>query len=52
MTAVAKSAASARHEHDERVAHENVLRAIVDFCAAQPDGGVHIQICSTSLAIR
>jgi hypothetical protein len=49
---IAKSASDAKHEHDERAAHEDVLRAIAGFCAAQPDGGARIQICSTSPAIR
>ena len=49
---VMKSAENAKREHDTRAAHEDVLRAITAFCAAQPDGGVSIQICSTSLAIR
>jgi hypothetical protein len=42
---------SAKRAHDERVARENVQRAIADYCAVQPDAGT-IQICSTSRAIR
>jgi hypothetical protein len=53
---VAKSVAEAKRGHDERLAREEVQRAIVDFCAAQPatDGRspTTAQTCSTSPAIR
>jgi hypothetical protein len=48
---VAKSAADAKREHDVQAAREDVQRAIVDYCAAQPNANT-IQICSTSPAIR
>ncbi len=41
---VAKSAADAKRGHDERLAREDVQRAIVDYCAAQPNANT-IQIC-------
>ena len=48
---VAKSVSDAKRGHDERVAHEEVLRAIADYCAALPEGG-RVQICSTLPANR
>jgi hypothetical protein len=45
---LAKSAADAKRGHDERLAREDVQRAIVDFCAAQPNFGAGIQICDTA----
>jgi hypothetical protein len=51
-----KSIAEAKRGHDERLAREEVQRAIADYCAAQPaTGGVPAaaaQMCSTSPAIR
>ena len=44
-------ARSARRASDGRAAHAEVLRAIADYCAAQPNANT-IQICSTSRAIR
>jgi len=58
---VAKSVADAKHGHDERLAREEVQRAIADYCAVQqaPDGPgaadwrtKTAQICSTSPASR
>ncbi len=48
---VAKSVADAKRGHDERLARDEVQRAITDYCAAQPAGAA-IQICSISPAIR
>lgn len=41
---VAKSAADAKRAHDQRIAREDVQRAIADYCAAQPNANT-IQIC-------
>jgi hypothetical protein len=53
---VAKSIADAKRGHDERLAREEVQRAIADFCAAQPATddrrSTAAQTCSTSPAIR
>jgi len=52
---VAKSVAEAKRGHDERLAREEVQRAIVDYCAAQPvepRSTAAGQMCSTSPAIR
>ena len=45
---LAKSAADAKRGHDERLAREDVQRAIADYCAAQPSFGAGIQICDTA----
>jgi hypothetical protein len=49
---VAKGVAAAKRGHDEHLARDEVQLAITDYCAAQPDGGAAIQLCSTSPAIR
>ena len=49
---VAKSVADAKRGHDERLARDEVQRAIADYCAVQADAGAAVQICSTSPAIR
>ena len=58
---VAKSVADAKRGHDERLAREEVQRAIADYCAAQqtPSDAAAAdsraktaQICSTSPAMR
>jgi hypothetical protein len=43
---------AADRRHAEAAAREEVQQAIRDYCAAQPNGGAGIQICSTSPAIR
>jgi hypothetical protein len=43
---------SAERAHAESAAREEVKQAIRDYCAAQPNNGAGIQICSTSSAIR
>jgi hypothetical protein len=50
-----KSAADAKRGRDERLAREEVQRAIADFCAAQPATNTRpaaAQMCATSPAIR
>jgi len=49
---LARSAENAKHDHDERVAHEEVIRALGDFCAAQPDAGAHVPACASVPVIR
>jgi hypothetical protein len=52
---VAKSVADAKRGHDERLAREEVQRAIADFCAAQPatnDSRVTAQTCSSLPVVR
>ena len=48
---VAKGVSDAKRAHDERVARDEVLRAIADYCAGLPEGG-RVQICSTLPANR
>jgi hypothetical protein len=51
----AKSVAEAKRGRDERLAREDVQRAIGDYCAAQtvePRSRAADQMCSTSPAIR
>jgi hypothetical protein len=36
----------------QAAAREEVLQAIQDYCAAQPNSGAGIQICTTSTAVR
>lgn len=43
---------SAERRHAEAAARDEVQQAVRDFCAAQPNSGAGIQICSTSAAIR
>jgi hypothetical protein len=42
---VAKGVSDAKRSHDERVAHEDVQRAIAEYCAAQPDAAGAAKIC-------
>jgi hypothetical protein len=51
LLGIARSVGSARRASDVRAARAEVLRAIADYCAAQPNANT-IQICSTSPAIR
>jgi hypothetical protein len=48
---VARSVSDAKRGRDERLAREDVQRAIADYCAGQEDRAA-IQICSTSAAMR
>jgi hypothetical protein len=41
-----------RKAHARRAALEEVRQAISDYCAAQPNRGAGIQICTSSPAIR
>lgn len=52
--AAAKSVADAKRGRDERLAREEVQRAMGDFCAAQSSEPriASVQMCSTSPAIR
>src|SRR4051812_40326679 len=52
LMSVVRYIAAAKHRYDERVARDDVQRTIAEYCAAQPDGGAAIQICSTSRARR
>jgi hypothetical protein len=49
---VARGVSDAKRGHDERVAREDVQRAVAEYCAGQPDGGADIQICSRLPANR
>ena len=51
LLGIARSVGDARHARNERLAREQVQRAILDYCATQPNANT-IQICSTSPAIR
>jgi len=42
----------AQREHAESAAKEEVRQAVQSYCAAQPNGGADIQICSLTPAIR
>lgn len=44
--------ASAKRGHDLRLAREEVLREIAAYCAAQPNSGAGITICSSAPALR
>jgi hypothetical protein len=51
LLSIARSVNAANHSRQERAAHQDVLRTIANYCAAQPNANT-IQICSTSAAIR
>lgn len=40
---------SAERTHAEAVARDEVRQAVAEYCAAQPNGGAGIQICSTPI---
>ena len=48
----ASAITSAERARAEAQAREEVARAVVDYCAAQPHGGAGIQICSNPGTIR
>src|SRR5207247_11060510 len=50
VRSVAKSVADAKRGHDERLARDEVQRAITEYCAAQPNAGAAIHVCSISPA--
>jgi hypothetical protein len=52
VRSVAHEVADAKRGHDVRVAHEEVLREIASYCAAQPNSGAGIAICASAPAIR
>jgi hypothetical protein len=43
---------SAKRAHDVQAARDEANREIADYCAAQPNAGAGIQICSISPGIR
>jgi len=43
---------AAERNHAETAAREEVHRAIAEYCAAQPNGGAGIQICTSSPDVR
>ncbi len=49
---VANGVSNARRAHAEAAAREQVASAIAEYCAAQPNRGAGIQICTSSPAIR
>jgi hypothetical protein len=49
---MSKAAADLKRDHDERAAHEDVLRALADFCAAQADNGARVAGCASVPTIR
>ncbi len=48
---IAKSASDAKRDHDERHAHDEVQRAIDDYCATQPNAN-RILLCASSPIAR
>ena len=44
---IAKSASDAKRASDQRAAHEEVERAIADYCAAQPEAFSAARICGS-----
>jgi len=48
----ASTVTKAERTHAESAAREEVRQAVQQYCAAQPNGGSGIQICSLSPAIR
>jgi hypothetical protein len=49
---IARKIGDIRRAHAARDASEEVGLAIASYCAAQPNAGAGIQICTTSFAIR
>jgi hypothetical protein len=49
---VASAISGARSAHAGAAARDEVQRAIAEYCAAQPNAGAGIQLCTTSPAIR
>ena len=49
---VSKGVSDAKRGRDERLAREEVERALADYCAGQPDSTAGIQMCSTLPAVR
>jgi hypothetical protein len=47
LLSVFQSIANAKHASDERAAHDEVQRAIADYCAAQPDAFSAARICGS-----
>jgi hypothetical protein len=51
-SAIGRQISGARHERATDAAHSEVLRAIAEYCAAQPNGGTGLQICMNPTSIR
>lgn len=49
---IAKGTAEEKHRRDTLAAQDDVQRALAEYCAAQPNAGAAIQICSSVPAIR
>jgi hypothetical protein len=49
---IAHGFSSARQAQSSGGAHREVVRAIADYCAAQPNGGTAIAICMNPTSIR
>lgn len=47
LQSIAKSASDAKRASDQRAAHEEVERAIADYCAAQPEAFSAARICGS-----
>jgi hypothetical protein len=43
---------SARQAQSSSEAHREVLRAVAEYCAAQPNGGTAIAICMNPTSVR
>jgi hypothetical protein len=51
-TKLVQAIGGAIQNHRQTAAKREVQQAIQDYCAAQPDGGIGIQICSTTPSVR
>lgn len=49
---MARGFSSARDAQSSASAHREVLRAVAEYCAAQPNGGTAIAICMNPTSIR
>jgi hypothetical protein len=49
---IAHGFSSARQAQSSSGAHREVLRAVAEYCAAQPNGGTAIAICMNPTSIR
>ncbi len=49
---IAHGLSSASQAQSSSAAHRDVVRAIADYCAAQPNGGTAIAICMNPTSIR
>ncbi len=51
-SAIGKRVSGARREREAGAARTDVLRAIAEYCAAQPNGGTAIRICMDPTSVR